>query len=142
MAPAPGQRRLRLIGRPRYAGCTYGKSLPRRRSVAGFRQRTLDWNCKGGGSGITVSCSAPLAENAEIPPAREHRPAQKASPEVPPATEKAGNECTPTVKRWTITCQQGGYPANYTGVIVGETQVLCPDQVGGGMLSNSCFPPA
>lgn len=91
------------------------------------------WNCKGGGGGITATCSAPQAENTEEP---SPPPA-----EIPPSTEKAGNECVPTVKRWTITCQQGGYPANYSGVIVGETQVLCPTNVERGVwLSNSCSP--
>lgn len=95
------------------------------------------WTCQGGGGGISSTCQAPLVDM--------QTPAASATPtpvaEVPTSTIKAGNECSPTVKRWTITCQQGGYPANYTGVIVGETQTLCPTGVERGVwLSNSCAP--
>lgn len=123
------------------------------------------WNCAGESGGITVPCQAPLYQAPpeaapEAAPAAAPARAEQAVPPapdlpsdvsasvaatpsatVPAATAKAGNECTPTVKRWTITCQQGGYPANYTGVIVGETQVLCPTGVERGVwLSNSCAP--
>lgn len=125
------------------------------------------WNCAGESGGITVPCQAPLYQAPEAsapltaasPASAPETPAAAVSPgpdfpsdvsasvaatpnaEVPASTAKAGNECTPTVKRWTITCQQGGYPANYTGVIVGETQVLCPTGVERGVwLSNSCAP--
>lgn len=99
------------------------------------------WTCSGASGGISSTCQAPLIA---LQPAEAGAPAPTpaaAAPEVhvPEATSKAGNECTPSVKRWTITCQQGGYPSNYTGVIVGETQTLCPTNVERGVwLSNSC----
>lgn len=93
------------------------------------------WTCQGAGGGISTTCQAPV-QQAEAKPTPPPVPAQ-----VPKETATAGNECSPSVKRWTITCQQGGYPSNYTGVIVGETQVLCPTGVERGVwLSNSCAP--
>ena len=97
------------------------------------------WTCSGAGGGISTTCQAPIitAMPDPVPPPAATAPAPEVH--VPEATAKAGNECTPSVKRWTITCQQGGYPSNYTGVIVGETQTLCPTGVERGVwLSNSC----
>lgn len=111
------------------------------------------WTCAGAAGGISATCQATMLTAQASPPATSPVPAAApiapagssvaATPgaEVPSSTARAGNECTPTVKRWTITCQQGGYPTNYTGVIVGETQVLCPTGVERGVwLSNSCAP--
>lgn len=92
------------------------------------------WVCAGEGSGMSAHCQAPLLT------ANNQNDIKAAEPVAADAsTAKAGNECTPTVKRWTITCQQGGYPSNYTGMIVGETQTLCPMNVERGVwLSNNC----
>lgn len=104
------------------------------------------WTCQGAEGGVSATCQAPMLTVEEKKPETPVAPpaaAASASPvaDVPQPTAQAGNECTPSVKRWTITCQQGGYPANYTGVIVGETQVLCPTGVERGVwLSNSCAP--
>lgn len=93
------------------------------------------WTCSGANGGISTTCQAPLATQQAEPAVAAVVP----EVQIPSATSKAGNECTPSVKRWTITCQQGGYPSNYTGVIVGETQTLCPTGVERGVwLSNSC----
>jgi outer membrane protein OmpA-like peptidoglycan-associated protein len=100
------------------------------------------WTCQGAGGGMSITCQAPMQQTTEIVTTAT-TPAQPVAPaaQVPAETAKAGNECTPSVKRWTITCQQGGYPGNYTGVIVGETQTLCPTAVERGVwLSNSCAP--
>ncbi|MDX1923334.1 MAG: OmpA family protein [Alphaproteobacteria bacterium] len=95
------------------------------------------WTCSGSGGGISTTCQAPMITATPDPVPPPAAPAPEVH--VPEATAKAGNECTPSVKRWTITCQQGGYPSNYTGVIVGETQTLCPTGVERGVwLSNSC----
>ncbi len=99
------------------------------------------WTCSGASGGISATCQAPLIALQPAEPVAPTPTPAAAAPavHVPEATAKAGNECTPTVKRWTITCQQGGYPSNYTGVIVGETQTLCPTNVERGVwLSNSC----
>jgi outer membrane protein OmpA-like peptidoglycan-associated protein len=98
------------------------------------------WTCQGAGGGITATCQATLQETAP-PTAETPAPPPPPAADIPAETRAAGNECVPTVKRWTITCQQGGYPSNYTGVIIGETQVLCPTGVERGVwLSNSCAP--
>jgi len=97
------------------------------------------WTCAGAGGGISPTCQAPLLNTAAaaVPKALV--------PEIdnitPDATMVPTTGCTPLVKRWTITCSQGGYPSNYFGVIVGETQTLCPTNVERGVwLSNSCKP--
>jgi outer membrane protein OmpA-like peptidoglycan-associated protein len=97
-----------------------------------------DWNCNGAGGGTNASCHASLIEAASAPAPQPGLPPAPVA-DVPVVTQKAGNECSPEVRRWTITCQQGGYPTNYAGVIVGETQKLCPTGVERGVwLSNSC----
>ncbi len=96
------------------------------------------WSCEGSGGGVSASCRALVADAPPPTPQTPH-PGPKSG--VPANTTSAGNECTPSVRRWTITCQQGGYPVNYAGVIIGETQVLCPTNVERGVwLSNSCAP--
>jgi outer membrane protein OmpA-like peptidoglycan-associated protein len=96
------------------------------------------WTCQGSGGGMSVTCRAQITEQAA-----EQRPAVATAPAAEASVETVAGEatdgCVPTVKRWTITCQQGGYPTNYAGVIVGETQTLCPTGVERGVwLSNSC----
>lgn len=106
------------------------------------------WSCTGSGGGVNDNCQAPVVK-AEVPESKvveEKEPEPKTEfkdyaipTKITPVEAKAGNECTPTVKRWTITCQQGGYPSSYSGVIVGETQVLCPTNVERGVwLTNNC----
>jgi outer membrane protein OmpA-like peptidoglycan-associated protein len=103
------------------------------------------WTCQGSGGGMSVTCRAEASEQAPPPTAAAapSAPGPEAEEEAPAAskTAAADGECAPTAKRWTITCQQGGYPATYAGVIVGETQTLCPTGVERGVwLSNSCAP--
>ena len=119
------------------------------------------WSCAGSGGGVNDNCGAPLAKSGaeENKVVDDGQLADNKSPDavaepkttykdiaVPsklPEPDKATSACVPTVKRWTITCREGGYPANYTGVIVGETQILCPTNVERGVwLTNSCAAPA
>ncbi len=98
---------------------------------------TFVWTCAGSGGGVNDTCQASLIKNKAVNMAD----AKALSPVTLPhaLSGKTGNECTPAVKRWTITCQQGGYPSSYTGMIVGETQTQCPTNVERGVwLSNSC----
>ena len=101
------------------------------------------WVCAGSGGGVSDTCQAPLsgtqvAENKATEANPEFKDIAIPS-KIETDTAKANADCTPTVKRWTITCQQGGYPSSFTGVIVGETQTLCPTNVERGVwLSNSC----
>jgi outer membrane protein OmpA-like peptidoglycan-associated protein len=93
-----------------------------------------NWTCEGAGGGVTVSCQVGVSDAPPQTAEEQAAPAASAA-----AAANGGKDCVPSVKRWTITCQQGGYPANFAGVIVGETQVLCPTAVERGVwLSNSC----
>jgi outer membrane protein OmpA-like peptidoglycan-associated protein len=103
------------------------------------------WTCQGSGGGMSVTCRAEASEHAaeRTTVAATPVPESGAEEEAPAAakTSAADGDCVPSVKRWTITCQQGGYPTTYAGVIVGETQILCPTGVERGVwLSNSCAP--
>ena len=100
------------------------------------------WACAGSGGGVNDNCQAPLASTAvaenKTTPTTEFKDIAVPS-KVETDNNTANDNCKPAVKRWTITCQQGGYPSSYTGVIVGETQTLCPTNVERGVwLSNSC----
>ncbi len=69
---------------------------------------------------------------------------RKVSPEaeavVSERDEKKG-VCEPKVMSWTKECRLAGYPASYSGQIVGETRTECPSgEVKDVWLSNTCAP--
>ncbi|MDP9127124.1 MAG: OmpA family protein [Pseudomonadota bacterium] len=50
--------------------------------------------------------------------------------------------CEPRNEKWTKTCVEAGYPANFTGEIVGETHTVCPsNSLQDVWVANSCAPP-
>jgi len=60
----------------------------------------------------------------------------------PPIADKAPDHCIPHNSFWTKTCVEAGYPDNYTGKILGETNSVCPDNTLQDVwISNSCAPP-
>ncbi len=62
-------------------------------------------------------------------------------PAPAPVFEQARSEvfCEPIVTPWTRSCQEAGYPAYFTGQIVGETRVSCPsNETREVWISNSC----
>ncbi|MFY9288386.1 MAG: hypothetical protein WAO98_07770, partial [Alphaproteobacteria bacterium] len=64
----------------------------------------------------------------------------------PPVTTTSGSVksggCTATIQTWTKTCVEAGYPANFTGKILGETRTSCPDgALNDVWVANSCASP-
>ncbi|MGE0108796.1 MAG: OmpA family protein [Bdellovibrionales bacterium] len=48
-------------------------------------------------------------------------------------------DCVPRVKKWTRSCQEAGYPADFSGEVVGESRSECPSGNSRDVwLSNSC----
>ena len=58
---------------------------------------------------------------------------------VAEASTVSGEDCVPQVTKWTRTCSEAGYPAQFVGNILGETRISCPSgKTRDVWLSNSC----
>lgn len=81
---------------------------------------------------------APVNETAEsnVSPGPALQPQNTSAANATPAA------CEPHVESWTKTCSDAGYPASFTGKIIGETRTVCPSgELQDVWVSNTCGPP-
>ncbi len=58
---------------------------------------------------------------------------------VAETSAESGEDCIPQITKWTRSCPEAGYPAQFAGNILGETRVTCPSgKIRDVWLSNSC----
>jgi outer membrane protein OmpA-like peptidoglycan-associated protein len=86
---------------------------------------------------VAAAAVAPAAPGVAYEPGRAPKNlADAALADVPTSTASG---CAPHAERWTKSCAEAGYPADFVGQIVGETRTSCIDNnLKDVWVSNSC----